>query len=104
MITGITVRRSARHDKTTIGEMRVALIQGDIQLGNPEANHQHMQNLLEQAVEQYPDLGLAVLPEMWNTGYALEQIHELADPEGQKSRSGYRHLPRSIRYQLSVDL
>ncbi|WP_434750605.1 carbon-nitrogen family hydrolase [Paenibacillus amylolyticus] len=68
------------------GEMRVVLIQGDIKLGDPEANHQHMQMLLERAVEQYPDVQLVVLPEMWNTGYALPQIHELAEPEGQISR------------------
>jgi len=82
------------------GEMRVALIQGDIQLGDPEANHKHMQALLERAVEQYPDLGLAVLPEMWNTGYALTQIHELADPEGQKSREWLSAFAQ--KHQISI--
>lgn len=81
-------------------EMRVALIQGNIQLGNPEANHEHMQRRLEQAVEQYPDLELAVLPEMWNTGYALEQIHELADPGGEKSRAWLSAFAKKHRISI----
>lgn len=68
------------------GETRVALLQGDIRLGEPEENRKYMQALLERAVTEQPDLDLAVLPEMWNTGYALDRIHELADPEGRKTR------------------
>ncbi|GIP13689.1 hydrolase MtnU [Paenibacillus macerans] len=65
---------------------RVALVQGDIKLGEPEENRRAMQELLERAVQEHPDLDLAVLPEMWNTGYALERIDELADTEGKATR------------------
>ncbi|MBR2563288.1 MAG: carbon-nitrogen family hydrolase [Paenibacillus sp.] len=81
-------------------EMRVALIQGDIKLGDPEANHEHMKHLLERAVELHPDLKLAVLPELWNTGYALPQIHELADPEGQRSREWLSAFAQ--KHQISI--
>ncbi|CAI6058443.1 Omega-amidase YafV [Paenibacillus sp. JJ-100] len=81
-------------------EIRVALIQGDIKLGDPEANHEHMKYLLERALELHPDLKLAVLPELWNTGYALPQIHELADPEGQRSREWLSAFAK--KHQISI--
>ncbi|WP_342414646.1 carbon-nitrogen family hydrolase [Paenibacillus sp. FSL R10-2782] len=64
----------------------VALIQTHIELGNPPENRSHIRTLMEQAVtvELKPDL--IVLPEMWNTGYALDRIHELADQEGAETR------------------
>ncbi|TKH36068.1 carbon-nitrogen hydrolase [Paenibacillus polymyxa] len=65
----------------------VALIQAHIEIGNPPENHSHIRSLMEQAVkaEQKPDL--IVLPEMWNTGYALDRVHELADEEGTETRA-----------------
>lgn len=66
--------------------LRAALIQADIQIGQPEANRRHMEDLLERAVSAEPKPELLVLPEMWNTGYALERIQELADPDGRESR------------------
>ncbi|MGZ7445370.1 carbon-nitrogen family hydrolase [Paenibacillus sp. TH7-28] len=68
------------------GKWRVALVQSDIRLGEPEENRKHMQELLGRTVAEHPDLDLAVLPEMWNTGYALDRIHELADAEGKATR------------------
>ncbi|GJM73038.1 hypothetical protein HMSSN036_52540 [Paenibacillus macerans] len=82
---------------------RVALVQGDIKLGEPEENRRAMQELLERAVQEHPDLDLAVLPEMWNTGYALERIDELADTEGKATRewlSALRQTPHSYRRRL----
>ncbi|MCP3743180.1 carbon-nitrogen family hydrolase [Paenibacillus sp. A3M_27_13] len=65
----------------------VALIQAHIEIGNPPENRSHIRALMEQAmkVELKPDL--IVLPEMWNTGYALDRIHELADKEGTETRA-----------------
>ncbi|WP_281888046.1 carbon-nitrogen family hydrolase [Paenibacillus sp. YYML68] len=67
-------------------QWNVALLQMDIAIGEPERNYEKLQSLLEQAVahENKPDV--IVVPEMWNTGYALEHIHELADPNGQRTR------------------
>ncbi len=65
----------------------VALIQAHIEIGDPLENNSHIRLLMEQAVkaEQKPDL--IVLPEMWNTGYALDHIQELADEEGTETRA-----------------
>jgi omega-amidase len=65
---------------------RVALIQAHIELGNPSENRSHMRILMEQAVTAAHKPDLIVLPEMWNTGYALDRIHELADKEGAETR------------------
>ncbi|SDC75960.1 Carbon-nitrogen hydrolase [Paenibacillus sp. UNCCL117] len=65
----------------------VALLQMDIAIGEPERNYGKLELLLKQAVdhEQKPDV--IVIPEMWNTGYALDRIHELADPAGERTRA-----------------
>jgi len=58
-----------------------------VEAGKPESNYERAAGLLEQAVggERKPDV--IVLPEMWNTGYALEAIGELADEEGKRTRA-----------------
>ncbi|GIO30984.1 MULTISPECIES: carbon-nitrogen family hydrolase [Paenibacillus] len=67
-------------------KLAVALIQADIEIGSPKANKTRLSEMMEQAVQGNPKPDLLVLPEMWNTGYALEQIHEIADPEGEDTR------------------
>ncbi|GAB6990243.1 carbon-nitrogen family hydrolase [Paenibacillus pini] len=67
--------------------LNISLIQADITIGQPEQNQKHLEILMTQAVlaEKKPDV--LILPEMWNTGYALEQIQQLADPNGQVSQA-----------------
>lgn len=64
---------------------QIALIQSDIAIGDPVFNNKHLENQMVNAVSGHMKPDIIVLPEMWNTGYALDQIHELADPEGQES-------------------
>ncbi|MNJ41920.1 2-oxoglutaramate amidase [compost metagenome] len=71
------------HNKTA---WNIALIQSDIHMGNPAANRQIVERWMQQAISAAKKPDMIVLPEMWNTGYALEQIHELADVEGRESR------------------
>ena len=71
---------------TNKDQLRIALIQTPIQLGDPEANVLHIRSLMEKAVGQTPKPDLVMLPEMWNTGYALEQIQEIADDRGEHSK------------------
>ncbi|CAM3704296.1 MULTISPECIES: carbon-nitrogen family hydrolase [Paenibacillus] len=67
-------------------QLNIALIQAYIEIGEPGANMNHMAAMMEKAVsaEQKPDV--IVLPEMWNTGYALDRIGELADPNGEETK------------------
>lgn len=64
----------------------IALVQTPIQLGDPEANVEHIHSLMEKAVAQTPKPDLLMLPEMWNTGYALEHIQDIADKHGEHSK------------------
>lgn len=66
---------------------KIALIQSDILLGEPKKNRKKFEQLMEQAVSRTVKPDLIVLPELWNTGYALQTIDKLADPEGEESRA-----------------
>ncbi|GAA0403744.1 carbon-nitrogen family hydrolase [Paenibacillus motobuensis] len=65
---------------------QIALIQTEITTGEPDRNREVLESKIQQAAEAALKPDIIVLPEMWNTGYALEQIDELADPEGLASR------------------
>jgi len=68
-------------------KMRIALIQMNIEAGNVEANFAKMKERLEEAAAMEPKPDLIVLPEMWNTGYALDRIKELADADGARTKA-----------------
>ncbi|MFD0670356.1 carbon-nitrogen family hydrolase [Cohnella sp. GCM10027633] len=67
--------------------LRIALVQMNIEAGNPEANFANMLAKLEEAAGADPKPDLIVLPEMWNTGYALDRIRSLADPNGERTKA-----------------
>lgn len=71
---------------TSTQQLRVSVLQMDIAIGEPERNFEHLDGLLHEAVqaEQKPDVIIA--PEMWNTGYALDRIHALADPDAARTK------------------
>lgn len=63
-------------------KLKLSLLQMDIQIGDPEANFVKVERLLTEAISADEKPDLIMLPEMWNTGYALDRIHDLADEEG----------------------
>ncbi|ANS74803.1 nitrilase [Paenibacillus yonginensis] len=65
----------------------LALIQADLILGEPALNRSRIEALMEQAMTAAARPDLIMLPEMWTTGYALDRIQELADPEAESSRA-----------------
>jgi omega-amidase len=68
-------------------KLRLAVVQMNVEAGNPKVNFAKIEEQLEAAVALNPKPDFIVLPEMWNTGYALEQIHALADPDGEHTRT-----------------
>ncbi|RED60383.1 carbon-nitrogen family hydrolase [Cohnella lupini] len=66
--------------------LRIALVQMNIVAGNPDANFAKMEARLKEAAASSPKPDLIVLPEMWNTGYALTEIQVLADPDGRRTK------------------
>ena len=64
--------------------MKIALVQMDVVHGQPVENKKHVKEMLERALDDSPDV--IVLPEMWNTGYALNELDGLADKDGLESQ------------------
>lgn len=71
----------------TQGTWNVALLQMDIAIGEPERNYAKLEEMLNEAVTNEVKPDVIVIPEMWNTGYALDRIQELADPAGERTRA-----------------
>ncbi|MGO4541255.1 carbon-nitrogen family hydrolase [Paenibacillus sp. 2TAB19] len=67
--------------------LRLALLQMNIEAGNPEANFGRLKEMLEEAVSGAKKPDVIVFPEMWNTGYALTEIESLADKNGERTKA-----------------
>ena len=67
--------------------MKIALVQMDVAHGQPVENKKHVKEMLERALSEKPDV--IVLPEMWNTGYALDELDGLADKDGKFYNTTY---------------
>lgn len=82
------------------GTWNIALLQMDIAIGEPERNYENLEKWLNEAIahEMKPDV--IVIPEMWNTGYALERIQELADPAGKRTRALLSKFSREHRVNV----
>lgn len=78
--------------------MRISLIQMDILYGQPQTNFEKVLELLEQAAQENPDV--IVLPEMWNTGYALSDLDRLADKDGRQTQQLLSKFAREHKVAL----
>mgnify|MGYP000306645884 CR=1 FL=1 len=72
--------------------MRIALLQMNVVLGEPETNRSKVEQMVEEAVKEKPDV--IVLPETWNTGFFPENVVELADVKGEPACSLLSRLAR----------
>lgn len=66
-------------------KLTIALLQMDIAIGEPDANFAKLAHMLEEAVRSNPKPDVIVFPEMWNTGYALDRIRDIADRGGERT-------------------
>jgi Predicted amidohydrolase len=64
----------------------VALLQMDIAFGQPEKNVEAIRNFVNQlqSSDERPDVVL--LPELWDTGYDLKRLDEIADKNGERAK------------------
>ncbi|WP_343223627.1 carbon-nitrogen family hydrolase [Paenibacillus oenotherae] len=82
-------------------KLKLALVQMHVEAGNPDYNFEKLEERLEEAVSAGADKpDLIMLPEMWNTGYALEQIQELADDAGARTKAMLSAFSRKHGIQL----
>ena len=78
--------------------LKVAIAQMNIALGQPEVNEQTVAQYAQKASEAGADI--LIYPEMWNTGYALTDLPQLADNDGEQSRHLLARLAKT--YQLNI--
>lgn len=78
--------------------MKVGLAQIFIAYANPQINRKTIQQYIKKASEAGIDT--IVFPEMWNVGYALDQLPTLADPAGQTTQHLLKQLAQS--YQINI--
>ncbi|TKC19471.1 carbon-nitrogen family hydrolase [Robertmurraya kyonggiensis] len=78
--------------------MKVACVQMDIEFGNPEKNFEAVNQFIEEAVSSGADT--IVLPEMWNTGYALNELDRLADKNGAATKELLSSLAK--KHQVNI--
>lgn len=67
--------------------LKVALLQMDIAIGEPEKNFAKLSELLESCVQAENKPDVIVFPEMWNTGYALDRIRDIGDRDGVRTKA-----------------
>jgi omega-amidase len=84
----------------TKSSLTVSLLQMDIAIGEPEANFRKLERMLSDAMLAPVKPDLIVFPEMWNTGYALDRIQELADPNGERTKAMLTEFARSRRVHI----
>ncbi|ENH95529.1 hypothetical protein J416_15592 [Gracilibacillus halophilus YIM-C55.5] len=79
--------------------MKHAIYQMDVEVLDPATNRKKIREWAEyQIAETNPDT--IVLPEMWNAGYALDQLEEAADQKLQPTYDFLSHLAWS--YQVNI--
>ena len=78
--------------------MKVQLFQFNLVHGNAKANQNKIEALFSEHLEN--DTDVAVLPEMWNNSYALEQLSQLADDELKQSLTFIQQLCK--KYQVTI--
>jgi len=85
---------------STTNKLGIALIQMHVEAGAPEENFRNLETKLEEAVSGEDKPQLIMLPEMWNTGYALEEIRNIADRDGERTKKMLSAFSRKHGVQL----
>ncbi len=79
-------------------KITIALAQLDIKFGDPDANFSQIEPNVQKAAEQ--DADMVVFPEMWNTGYDLTRLDEVADVDGERTQKLLASLAK--KYQITI--
>jgi omega-amidase len=84
-------------------QWNLAVCQIDVALGHPEMNYDTVNRVLHEAVTvaegmHKPDI--IILPEMWNTGYALTELTQVADEHGARTQALFSHFAK--QHQVNV--
>lgn len=81
-------------------QLRVSLLQMDIKIGEPDANFATMERMIAEAASSAEKPDIIVMPEMWNTGYALDRIHQIADRNGERTKNAMSALSKAHQVHI----
>lgn len=80
--------------------LNFAVIQMDVKIGDVAHNILTVEQKLNEAVNNKSKPDVIVLPEMWNTGYALTEINNIADYKGTKIKSMLASFAKQHRVNI----
>ncbi|MER1998324.1 MAG: carbon-nitrogen family hydrolase [Lysinibacillus sp.] len=78
--------------------MKIGIIQLNVGFGKVEQNYERAESFIREAASKKAQI--VVLPEMWNTGYALEKLPELADHNGERTKAFLSNLARELQVHI----
>ncbi|KGR86576.1 MULTISPECIES: carbon-nitrogen family hydrolase [Lysinibacillus] len=78
--------------------MNYLVFQMELEVGKPEENRRIIESWLE--ANYSDDLDVIVLPEMWSTGYALEELREICKVDGNQSIEFLQSLAKKFNVNL----
>lgn len=78
--------------------LKIAIAQTNVDFADPEANFKRVEAFVSRAANENADV--VVFPEMWNTGYALDQLDQLADENGQKTQQLLQRLAKKNQINI----
>ncbi len=80
--------------------MRAALIQIKIAYGEPQKNIEKISSYVDKCMSSEKKPDVIILPEMWNTSFALPEIELIADQEGYPAAESVRKLACKHRVNI----
>ncbi|WP_026906954.1 carbon-nitrogen family hydrolase [Paucisalibacillus globulus] len=79
--------------------MKYSIYQMEIYPGNPNKNRQKVKEWMQHEMEtNNPDI--VVLPEMWTTSYTLDELENIADSNGEPSKSFLQELAKGLQVNI----
>ena len=78
--------------------MKIGCIQLTVRHGDVEENFKRVEQLLRKVAEQGAEI--AVLPEMWNSSYAMQALNELADENGERTKTFLKKLAKELSMHI----
>ncbi|MGK0577277.1 carbon-nitrogen family hydrolase [Macrococcus capreoli] len=76
--------------------MKIAIYQMEVIPGNPDKNIEKIKKWM-QTLE---NIDIAVLPEMWNTSYTLEQLQSITSKNGQREIAALQQLAQHFQIHI----
>lgn len=78
--------------------MRIACVQLNIAFGNHKENFRKVEEKIRKAAMLNAEI--VVLPEMWNTGYDLTNLEEIADVNGEETKNLLTRLAKELHIHI----